>query len=107
MMRSLPGLPAPSSSGLEGRRGPSISAPPLSLCPHPHPEDPGQVQAQGTCLSMLPEYRACLSPPPTCICDSGDNLFYLKFLFIYFWLRWILVAAHGLSLVVASGGCSD
>ena len=25
-------------------------------------------------------------------------------LFIYFWLRWVFVAAHGLSLVVASGG---
>ena len=24
-------------------------------------------------------------------------------LFIYFWLRWVLVAARGLSLVVASG----
>ena len=56
---------------------------------------------------MLPEYRGRLSPPPTCICDSGDNLFYFKFLFIYFWLRWILVAVRGLSLVVASGGCSD
>ena len=26
------------------------------------------------------------------------------YLFIYFWLRWVFVAAHGLSLVVASGG---
>ena len=32
------------------------------------------------------------------------NLFYL---FIYFWLRWVFVAAHGLSLVVASGGYSS
>ena len=23
----------------------------------------------------------------------------------YFWLRWFFVAAHGLSLVAASGGC--
>ena len=29
------------------------------------------------------------------------NLFYL---FIYFWLCWVSVAAHRLSLVVASGG---
>ena len=29
------------------------------------------------------------------------NLFYL---FIYFWLRWVFIAACGLSLVVASGG---
>ena len=32
------------------------------------------------------------------------NLFIL---FIYFWPRWVFVAAHGLSLVVASGGCSS
>ena len=28
-------------------------------------------------------------------------------LFIYFWLRWVFVAAHGLSLVAASGGYSS
>ena len=32
------------------------------------------------------------------------NLFIL---FIYFWLCWVFVAAHGLSLVVASGGYSS
>ena len=33
------------------------------------------------------------------------NLFYL---FIYlFWLRWVFVAAHGLSLVVVNGGYSS
>ena len=26
--------------------------------------------------------------------------------FVYFWLRWVFVAAHGLSLVAASGGYS-
>ena len=30
----------------------------------------------------------------------------LKYLFIYFCLHWVFVAAHGLSLVVASGGYS-
>ena len=33
--------------------------------------------------------------------------FYYKciiYLFIYFWLRWVFVAAHGLSLVAVSGG---
>ena len=31
----------------------------------------------------------------------------LKFIyFVYFWLRWVFVAAHGLSLVAASGGYS-
>ena len=28
------------------------------------------------------------------------------YLFIYLWLRWVFVAARGLSLVVVSGGCS-
>ena len=32
------------------------------------------------------------------------NLFYL---FIYFWLRWVFVAARGLSLVGASRGYSS
>ena len=27
--------------------------------------------------------------------------------FIYFWLRWVFIAVHGLSLVVASGGYSS
>ena len=27
-------------------------------------------------------------------------------LFIYFWLRWVFVAAHGLSIVAARGGYS-
>ena len=34
-------------------------------------------------------------------------LIYLSFfkkIFIYFWLHWVFVAAHGLSLVVVSGG---
>ena len=35
-------------------------------------------------------------------------LFYFIFYkFIYFWLRWVFVAAHGLSLVVASRGYSS
>ena len=29
------------------------------------------------------------------------------FFFIYFWLRWVFVAARGLSLVAASEGCSS
>ena len=32
--------------------------------------------------------------------------FYFINLFIYFWLRWVFVAACGLSLVVVSGGYS-
>ena len=34
-------------------------------------------------------------------------LFFNFYLFIYFWLRWVFVAARGLSLVVASGGYSS
>ena len=30
-----------------------------------------------------------------------------KFIYFYFWLRWVFVAAHGLSLVAASGGYSS
>ena len=32
---------------------------------------------------------------------------FLIFKFIYFWLHWVFVAAHGLSLVAASGGYSS
>ena len=46
---------------------------------------------------------------------SRSIFFFLKiiylfiiYLFIYlFWLHWVFVAVHGLSLVVASGGCSS
>ena len=31
-------------------------------------------------------------------------LTHFKYLVIYFWLRWVFVAAGGLSLVAASGG---
>ena len=37
-------------------------------------------------------------------------IFFLKnqfYLFIYFWLRWVFIAAHGLSLVAASGSYSS
>ena len=37
-----------------------------------------------------------------------DNYFLNLFiLFIYFWLRWVFIAAHGLSLAVAIGGYSS
>ena len=40
----------------------------------------------------------------TVVCSE----FFIYFiLFIYFWLHWVFVAAHGLSLVVASGGYSS
>ena len=36
-----------------------------------------------------------------------NYLLYLFILFIYFWLRWVFVAARWLSLVAASGGYSS
>ena len=38
---------------------------------------------------------------------QGSPIFFNLFYFIYFWLRWVFVAAHGLSLVAASGGYSS
>ena len=37
----------------------------------------------------------------------GEAVNFLLLLFIYFWLRWVFVAAHGLSLVALSGGYSS
>ena len=35
----------------------------------------------------------------------AGGFFFLKFiLFVYFWLRWVFVAAHGLSLVAVEWG---
>ena len=38
-------------------------------------------------------------------CVLGQLKIFFKL--IYFWLCWVFVAVHGLSLVVASGGCSS
>ena len=51
------------------------------------------------------ESRGLISPlssrEPCSIC-----FFVFIYLFIYFWLRWVIVAVRGLSLVAASGGYS-
>ena len=39
-----------------------------------------------------------------CASLSPTSLFIFFFLFFYFWLRWVFVAACGLSLVAVSGG---
>ena len=41
-------------------------------------------------------------------CRSFSKCFLIDFfsLFVYFWLPWVFVAAHRLSLVTASGGYS-
>ena len=42
--------------------------------------------------------------------DTNERLhfhfyvFFKKYSFIYFWLRWVFIATHGLCLVVESGG---
>ena len=41
------------------------------------------------------------------LCPLLFFLINLFILFIYFWLHWVFVAARGLSLVAASGGCSS
>ena len=48
------------------------------------------------------------------LCDLGLSsvffcfaLFYKFILFVYFWLHWVFVAVHGLSLVAVSGGYSS
>ena len=44
-------------------------------------------------------------------CDYNMPLFFKKInlfiLFTYFWLCWVFVAVHGLSLVAVSGGYSS
>ena len=43
--------------------------------------------------------------PLICINHSYHSFFFKYiYLFIYFWLRWVFIAAHWLSLVAASGG---
>ena len=38
---------------------------------------------------------------------SSDLIDLFIYLFIYFWLCWVFIAAHGLSVVVASRGYSS
>ena len=45
-----------------------------------------------------------VTSPKFCCTKPQSTQFYL---FIYFWLGWVFTAAHGLSLVVVSGGYSS
>ena len=49
-------------------------------------------------------YAHTFSQSVACLFILFLNFIYL---FIYFWLRWVFIAAHGLSLVAASGGYSS
>ena len=68
---------------------------------------PRSLQQLTTPLSYLSYKRALLKT----FGEFGFFFFFFfnKFiyLFIYFWLHWVFVAAHGLSLVVVSGGYSS
>ena len=50
---------------------------------------------------MIFVYFFCLA-----VVSNFSTCFFFKFFvfIIYFWLRWLFVAAHGLSLVATSGG---
>ena len=43
-------------------------------------------------------------PPRKSLYFFSFYLFIIIIILIYFWLRWVFIAAHGLSLVVVSGG---
>ena len=52
-----------------------------------------------------PEDRGPEFTPASCSTKGTAFFSFYKFiLFIYFWPHWVFVAAHGLSLVAASGG---
>ena len=59
--------------------------------------------------TILNPNSAPVSPKGVFFLFFLNNLSFFKknYLFIYFWLRWVFVAARGLSLVVASGGYSS
>ena len=54
-------------------------------------------------------HKGSLDHKPYCICKTvvSLSLSALFFYFLNFWLRWVFVAAQGLSLVAASGGHSS
>ena len=88
----------------------------FSPSPTPKAQKPGAPMSQGRrrwrsqlkkranlpFLSLFVLFRLSVDwMMPTCIVE-GDLFF-----FFFFGLHWVFVAAHGLSLVAASGGCSS
>ena len=51
--------------------------------------------------------KVCLSTYLYSFLFFNMFLIFILFIIIYFWLRWVLIAAHGLSLVAVSGGYSS
>ena len=72
---------------------------------------PTQVSSAHLCPSSFPKKGLFPSHSQTVGTASFPLTFFLKInlfiLFIYFWLRWVFVAACGLSLVAESGGYSS
>ena len=122
------GSPRPVSGG-RGRRGCrrccpgacSVAQSCPTLCDLMHSKPPGssvpgkntEVACHFLCTdgeSPTPEEEGLQSDP----CAEGAQLyeafslscFFFKYLFIYFWLCWVFVAASRLSLVVVSAGYS-
>ena len=70
----------------------------------------GEVMGNHTCITYCPSSEHLWEM----MCEGGKLykkcwikwLFFFKFFKNYFWLRWVFVAARGLSLVAASGGFS-
>ena len=60
-----------------------------------------QVQGRGSQLQCSP----CPDSLQAVLSSSCSFFFFLiLFIYLHFWLRWVFVAARGLSLVAASGG---
>ena len=58
-------------------------------------------------LAVRPGWVWGSCPAPSAETRTFFKILYKFYLFIYFWLHWVFVAVHGLSLVVASGGYSS
>ena len=99
---------------------PSLSTPPPAPGTPPHPTfclcgfDDSRDLIQVESYSTRPAVTGYFSTMPSTFIlleqVSGfppRPLFLKLYLFIYFWPRWVFVAARGLSLVAASGGYSS
>ena len=62
------------------------------------------IQPISNYLTLHSKYKAKV--PPMWFIHSKNLPFFFLHLFIYFWLCWVLVAAHALSLVTARRGHS-